>query len=227
MTKPRRVWARCEALTATINARPCSYTGTPRENGAMLCGIHWRLFKSDAEVEKPQVRPLPTDVSSDAFLEIVRAVGALPKEERQRWLRRVDDLTNAQTFGSMLVAREVSASIFARRQEAKRRRALALPDHYVYYLGSACGSWVKIGTSKNPVARVSTLQREVLLDLPGTDRPRSVRGPLTLLATEMGPLRLERERHKQFIDLRYATTEWFRLSDTLNRHIASIQKEAT
>jgi hypothetical protein len=72
----------------------------------------------------------------------------------------------------------------------------------VYYLGYA--DRVKIGTTSNPRQRLAALWHDQLLGF------------------ERGDRRLEQRRHEQFADERFDRTEWFRLSDRLERHIGVV-----
>lgn len=72
----------------------------------------------------------------------------------------------------------------------------------VYYLGYA--DRVKIGTTANPRQRLAAIWHE------------------DLLAFERGDRAVERRRHAQFAEERYERTEWFRLSERLRSHIASV-----
>ena len=75
----------------------------------------------------------------------------------------------------------------------------------VYYLRA--GDRVKIGTSGSPRQRLAALWHD------------------DLLAFERGGRRLEQRRHEQFADERFDRTEWFRLSDRLRTHIATVTPE--
>ena len=72
----------------------------------------------------------------------------------------------------------------------------------VYYL--RYGDRVKIGTTANPRQRFAAIWHD------------------DLLALEQGDRRLEHRRHAQFAAERFGTTEWFRLSEGLLDHIASV-----
>src|SRR5918993_4418559 len=75
----------------------------------------------------------------------------------------------------------------------------------VYYL--RVDDRVKIGTSGNPRQRLAALWHD------------------DLLAFERGGRPLEQRRHAQFADERFDRTEWFRLSDRLRTHIATVTPE--
>jgi hypothetical protein len=78
---------------------------------------------------------------------------------------------------------------------------------YVYYAAEPGANEVKIGFSRNPWARVADLR----VSRPG----------LSILATERGTAQLEKDRHRQFADLR-TKREWFRLEGALAEYIASV-----
>jgi hypothetical protein len=69
----------------------------------------------------------------------------------------------------------------------------------VYYL--RYDDRVKIGTTASPRQRTAALVHD------------------ELLAFERGDRSVERRRHEQFAEERFARTEWFRLSDRLRAHI--------
>ncbi|WP_203135752.1 GIY-YIG nuclease family protein [Microbacterium sp. JZ31] len=72
----------------------------------------------------------------------------------------------------------------------------------VYYV--RYGDRVKIGTSAQPRRRLAALVYD------------------ELLAFERGDRLVERRRHEQFADERFARTEWFRLSGRLRAHAAAL-----
>jgi hypothetical protein len=72
----------------------------------------------------------------------------------------------------------------------------------VYYL--AYRDRVKIGTTANPRQRFAAIRHD------------------DLLALERGDRGVERRRHEQFADLRWAGSEWFRRSPQLDAHIAAL-----
>ena len=71
----------------------------------------------------------------------------------------------------------------------------------VYYL--RFGDRVKIGFTTNLSERLKSIPHD------------------EVLATEAGPMRVERERHAEFADLR-VIGEWFRYEEPLISHIASL-----
>lgn len=73
----------------------------------------------------------------------------------------------------------------------------------VYYM--RIGNRVKIGYSTNLDLRVATIN------------------PEELMATEVGDMKTERQRHEQFKQLR-THSEWFRLEYPLTDHIAALQE---
>lgn len=72
----------------------------------------------------------------------------------------------------------------------------------VYYLRYA--DRVKIGTTANPRQRFGAIWHD------------------EVMAFERGDRALEQRRHAQFAADRYERTEWFRLSDALRAHIATV-----
>nr|WP_309067423.1 GIY-YIG nuclease family protein [Microbacterium sp.] len=72
----------------------------------------------------------------------------------------------------------------------------------VYYV--RYGDRVKIGTSAQPRRRLAAVVHD------------------ELLAFERGDRVVERRRHEQFADERFARTEWFRLSDRLRAHTVAL-----
>lgn len=72
----------------------------------------------------------------------------------------------------------------------------------VYYV--RFGDRVKIGTSSNPRQRLAAIWHD------------------ELLAFERGGRALEQRRHIEFAHERFPRTEWFRLSDDIARHIATL-----
>ncbi|GAA1949636.1 hypothetical protein GCM10009776_09550 [Microbacterium deminutum] len=72
----------------------------------------------------------------------------------------------------------------------------------VYYL--RYGDRVKIGTTSNPRQRFAAIWHE------------------EVLAFERGDRMLEHRRHMQFEVDRFASTEWFRMSDALRAHIDAL-----
>lgn len=80
---------------------------------------------------------------------------------------------------------------------------------YVYYAGTTGGDRVRIAFSKNPWARVADMQ--------------SNSKDIKLLAVEKGSLSLKEQREREFASFR-VSGEWFRLSETLNKHIVTLPK---
>lgn len=79
--------------------------------------------------------------------------------------------------------------------------------HVYYALADGLGR-IKIGWSTNTHARIAQLQTASSV-------------PLRLLATEEGPMSLERERHDQFRGLNIGG-EWFALMEPLRAHIQNL-----
>ena len=75
----------------------------------------------------------------------------------------------------------------------------------VYYLRYA--DRVKIGTTSNPRQRFAAIWHD------------------DVLAMERGDRRREHERHVQFADERFGTSEWFAYSDRLRDHIAAVRRD--
>lgn len=75
--------------------------------------------------------------------------------------------------------------------------------YYIRYEGR-----VKIGTSANPRLRLAALPHD------------------EVLAFERGGRELEQRRHAQFAGLRFAGSEWFRLSEELLLHLAVVGADA-
>lgn len=74
----------------------------------------------------------------------------------------------------------------------------------VYYLRH--GDRVKIGTTSNPRQRFAAIWHE------------------QVLAFELGDRRLEQRRHAQFASDRFEGSEWFRMSRSLRRHVATVAR---
>ncbi|MFZ8757594.1 GIY-YIG nuclease family protein [Microbacterium sp. HMH0099] len=72
----------------------------------------------------------------------------------------------------------------------------------VYYL--RFDDRIKIGTTANPRQRLGAIWHD------------------ELLAFERGDRLVERRRHAQFAEDRFARTEWFRASETLRAHVAAL-----
>lgn len=86
------------------------------------------------------------------------------------------------------------------RQQPRRPR--------VYYAQRSVDCAIKIGTSIHIDKRMSELSKD--------------HGALTLLATEPGGVSSERNRHRQFRDIRLGSTEWFAPSSSLLAHIDAL-----
>ncbi len=76
----------------------------------------------------------------------------------------------------------------------------------VYYLRFA--DRVKVGTTANPRQRLAVIRHH------------------ELLAFERGGRRLEQRRHEEFANDRLGTSEWFRMSDAIRRHVDAVRAGA-
>lgn len=83
-------------------------------------------------------------------------------------------------------------------EERRRPEPSTSHDPIVYYMLN--GGLVKIGTSTNVIARMEAIT------------------PERLAAVEPGDAKVERQRHREFADLR-SHREWFRLDDRLAEHV--------
>lgn len=88
---------------------------------------------------------------------------------------------------------------------------------FVYYI--QCGMFVKIGTSINPYNRRKQLESG---NGGKAQRPDIWVGETILLASEIGSVYHEAQRHAQFAHLRHRG-EWFYLTEELADHIEAVQ----
>lgn len=105
------------------------------------------------------------------------------------------------------VTSQIHGKVQSEGQQRRREMVLRNPDPVVYYIKS--GDRIKIGTTRNMVARLSALMAE----------------REDVLAVEPGDRSLEHSRHVQFdSDRIHRHREFFRPSAALNQHISEVRE---
>lgn len=160
---------------------------------------------ADAWIDDDELAVLPEDQADPGFRRILDAVLGNPELYVLRSLGELAfqfgfDPTDPHVI-ERAIANAQQSQENGRRWNERRQELRRGHDPVVYYM--RLGDRVKIGTTKNIMARLETFN------------------PEELMALEKGGHSVERARHRTFDDLR-TSGEWFRLEHPLDAFVALV-----